>query len=256
MPRSGAVGCRSGRPVCFAAWLTLPGALRYNRRHAECVCAVRPATARGRHENPLSEQPSSQPWPCCCPPAAARSNRIRRNRGRDSPGDAATATDKVVNVYNWSDYIDPRSSRTSRTRPGIKVRYDVFDSNEVLETKLLSRQLGLRRRGAERVLPRAPDQGGRVRDARQDASCPNWPTSTRTLAQRRRAPRSGQRHMPSSTCGARPGIGYDRRQGHGHHAGCAGRQLEADLRPEDRWRSSRTAASRCSTTRPTWSARR
>ena len=46
--------------------------------------------------------------------------------------------EKVLNVYNWSDYIaeDTLSKFTSET--GIKVVYDVYDSNEVLETKLLS----------------------------------------------------------------------------------------------------------------------
>ena len=47
--------------------------------------------------------------------------------------------DKVLNVYNWSDYIAPeRGRRTSSSEYGIKVNYDVFDSNEVLETKLLT----------------------------------------------------------------------------------------------------------------------
>jgi putrescine transport system substrate-binding protein len=46
--------------------------------------------------------------------------------------------DKVVNVYNWSDYIDPSVVADFQKEYGIKVNYDVFDSNEVLETKLLT----------------------------------------------------------------------------------------------------------------------
>ena len=46
--------------------------------------------------------------------------------------------DKVVNVYNWSDYIDPTAVADFQKEYGIKVNYDVFDSNEVLETKLLT----------------------------------------------------------------------------------------------------------------------
>jgi putrescine transport system substrate-binding protein len=46
--------------------------------------------------------------------------------------------DKVVNVYNWSDYIDPSVVTDFQKEYGIKVNYDVFDSNEVLETKLLT----------------------------------------------------------------------------------------------------------------------
>lgn len=46
--------------------------------------------------------------------------------------------DKVVNVYNWSDYIDDQVLKDFEAETGIKVVYDVFDSNDVLETKLLA----------------------------------------------------------------------------------------------------------------------
>jgi putrescine transport system substrate-binding protein len=55
---------------------------------------------------------------------------------------AATEADKVVNVYNWSDYIDPAIVPAFEKEYGIKVNYDVFDSNEVLETKLLAGRTG------------------------------------------------------------------------------------------------------------------
>src|SRR4051812_37554435 len=51
---------------------------------------------------------------------------------------AAHAQDKVVNVYNWSDYIDPTIIDEFTKETGIKVVYDTFDSNETLETKLLA----------------------------------------------------------------------------------------------------------------------
>ncbi|RFC67062.1 MULTISPECIES: polyamine ABC transporter substrate-binding protein [Mesorhizobium] len=50
----------------------------------------------------------------------------------------ASAQDKVVNVYNWSDYIDTSILEDFTKETGIKVVYDVFDSNEILETKLLA----------------------------------------------------------------------------------------------------------------------
>lgn len=50
--------------------------------------------------------------------------------------------EKVVNVYNWSDYIDEDILKEFTAESGIKVVYDVFDSNEVLETKLLAGQTG------------------------------------------------------------------------------------------------------------------
>ncbi len=46
--------------------------------------------------------------------------------------------DKVLNVYNWSDYIEPSVLADFTKQTGIKVNYDVFDSNAVLETKLLT----------------------------------------------------------------------------------------------------------------------
>jgi len=55
---------------------------------------------------------------------------------------AAPAEDKVLNVYNWSDYIDPAVIEAFTKETGIEVSYDVFDSNEVLETKLLTGQSG------------------------------------------------------------------------------------------------------------------
>lgn len=50
----------------------------------------------------------------------------------------AFAQEQVVNVYNWSDYIDEQILADFEKETGIKVVYDVFDSNEVLETKLLA----------------------------------------------------------------------------------------------------------------------
>ena len=51
---------------------------------------------------------------------------------------AAQAQERVVNVYNWSDYIDQSIIEDFTKDTGIKVVYDVFDSNEILETKLLA----------------------------------------------------------------------------------------------------------------------
>ncbi|MBS3648448.1 polyamine ABC transporter substrate-binding protein [Pseudaminobacter sp. 19-2017] len=50
----------------------------------------------------------------------------------------ASAQERVVNVYNWSDYIDSSILEDFTKETGIKVVYDVFDSNEILETKLLA----------------------------------------------------------------------------------------------------------------------
>jgi putrescine transport system substrate-binding protein len=56
----------------------------------------------------------------------------------NTSADAATANEKILNVYNWSDYIQPSVIKDFEKETGIHVNYDVFDSNEILETKLLT----------------------------------------------------------------------------------------------------------------------
>jgi putrescine transport system substrate-binding protein len=51
---------------------------------------------------------------------------------------ASAAMAEEVRVYNWSDYIDEALLAKFETETGIKLIYDVFDSNEVLETKMLA----------------------------------------------------------------------------------------------------------------------
>ena len=46
------------------------------------------------------------------------------------------AEQKTLHIYNWSDYIAPDTVANFEKETGIKVVYDVFDSNEVLEGKL------------------------------------------------------------------------------------------------------------------------
>ena len=54
----------------------------------------------------------------------------------------AMAQERVVNVYNWTDYIDPKVIERFTAETGIKVRYDVYDSLETLEGKLLAGKSG------------------------------------------------------------------------------------------------------------------
>ncbi|WP_322867574.1 polyamine ABC transporter substrate-binding protein [Aquicoccus sp. G2-2] len=51
---------------------------------------------------------------------------------------AAIASAEEVRVYNWSDYIDEDLLAKFTEETGIDLVYDVFDSNEVLETKMLA----------------------------------------------------------------------------------------------------------------------
>ena len=47
-----------------------------------------------------------------------------------------------VRVYNWSDYIDEALLEKFEQETGLELIYDVFDSNEVLETKMLAGSSG------------------------------------------------------------------------------------------------------------------
>lgn len=49
---------------------------------------------------------------------------------------------KVLNVYNWTDYIAPDTITQFEKETGIKVRYDTYESNESLHAKLLSKRIG------------------------------------------------------------------------------------------------------------------
>src|SRR3569623_1357882 len=55
---------------------------------------------------------------------------------------ASSGQTRTVNIYNWSDYIEPTVIEAFTKETGIKVRYDTFDANEPLETKLLAGKSG------------------------------------------------------------------------------------------------------------------
>ncbi len=55
-----------------------------------------------------------------------------------SPSSAAEPEPKVLNVYNWSDYIAPDTISNFEKETGIRVHYDNFDNNEVLFAKMVA----------------------------------------------------------------------------------------------------------------------
>jgi putrescine transport system substrate-binding protein len=57
-------------------------------------------------------------------------------------GGALAQDSKVLNVYNWSDYIGPDVLKNFEKETGIKVRYDNFDNNEILHAKLVAGKTG------------------------------------------------------------------------------------------------------------------
>ena len=59
-----------------------------------------------------------------------------------SAGPARAEEEKILNVYNWSDYIAEDTIANFEKETGIKVRYDNFDNNEILHAKLVAGKTG------------------------------------------------------------------------------------------------------------------
>ena len=49
---------------------------------------------------------------------------------------------KILNIYNWSDYIAEDTIANFEKETGIKVRYDNFDNNEIVHAKLVAGKSG------------------------------------------------------------------------------------------------------------------
>jgi putrescine transport system substrate-binding protein len=55
---------------------------------------------------------------------------------------AVAQEEKVLNIYNWSDYIGDDTLANFEKETGIKVRYDTYDNNEILHAKLVAGKTG------------------------------------------------------------------------------------------------------------------
>ena len=62
--------------------------------------------------------------------------------GAALPAGAAGAEPKVLNIYNWSDYVADDTIKNFEKETGIKVNYDNYDNNEVLHAKLVAGKTG------------------------------------------------------------------------------------------------------------------
>jgi putrescine transport system substrate-binding protein len=58
------------------------------------------------------------------------------------PVTSSADEEKVLNIYNWSDYVGDDTIKNFEKETGIKVRYDTFDSNETLHAKLVAGKTG------------------------------------------------------------------------------------------------------------------
>ena len=59
-----------------------------------------------------------------------------------APAAGQQGNERILNIYNWTDYIAPTVIDDFTRETGIKARYDTFDSNDTLETKLLAGKSG------------------------------------------------------------------------------------------------------------------
>jgi putrescine transport system substrate-binding protein len=60
----------------------------------------------------------------------------------EAPAAPAAEEEKVLNIYNWSDYLAEDTIPNFEKETGIKVRYDIFDSNEILHAKMIAKNTG------------------------------------------------------------------------------------------------------------------
>ena len=144
----------------------------------------------------------------------------------------ARAQERVLNVYNWTDYIDPAALKRFEKETGVKVNYDVFDSLETLEAKLLAGHSGY-----DIVVPSDEPSFSRLIKAGalapiDHADVPNW-----------KQPRSG---ADAARRGADPGNAH----GAIYLFGSTGLGIDAGPRSE-RWRRMRrwTVGTCCSSRR-------
>lgn len=111
-----------------------------------------------------------------------------------APARAQPAPGGVLNVYNWTDYIDPYVVQRFQQETGIRVRYDVFDSLETLEGKLSAG-----RSGYDLIVPTAEPTFARLLRAGalrplDRARIPNWRNLDETLMARVATVDPGNRH--------------------------------------------------------------
>jgi putrescine transport system substrate-binding protein len=119
----------------------------------------------------------------------------------------AQAQERVVNFYNWSNYMAPGVLEDFTRETGIKVVYDTFDANETLETRLLAGKSGY-----DVVVPTAyflqRQVSANIFQKLDKSKLPNlanaWPEVTQRLAIYDRDNGFGANYMWGTT-----GIGYN-----------------------------------------------
>jgi putrescine transport system substrate-binding protein len=85
-----------------------------------------------------------------CLAASSIAGCARTGAGSPAAG-AAPGSGKVVDLYNWADYIAPSTAQEFEKRTGIRLRESIFETNETLESRLMTGDSGY-----DVVVPTAP----------------------------------------------------------------------------------------------------
>lgn len=119
----------------------------------------------------------------------------------------AQAADGVMKMYNWSDYMGPDTLKEFQQDSGIKVEYDIFDTNEMLEAKMLSGHSGY-----DLVVPSSQFLSKQIRAGAyqplQRSLLTNWNHLDPRLMKRLEAADPGNRYAVPYMWGT-VGIGYN-----------------------------------------------
>ena len=94
-------------------------------------CGEKAAEAPPAAETPVAEAPAAEVAPAAEAAPTA-----------EAAAPAASDEEKVLNIYNWSDYLAEDTIPNFEKETGIKVRYDIFDSNEILHAKMVAKKTG------------------------------------------------------------------------------------------------------------------
>lgn len=98
-------------------------------------------TACGEEEKAAESQQAAEPAAteqAAAEPAAAEPAATTTETASTETAGAAAGSGGKLNIYNWSDYIDESTIPAFEKATGITVQYDVYDSNEMLEAKLMA----------------------------------------------------------------------------------------------------------------------
>jgi putrescine transport system substrate-binding protein len=128
--------------------------------------------------------------------------------GCDTAPSSQTATEKTINIYNWSDYVAEDTIKNFEAKTGITVIYDVYDSNEMLEAKLMAGASGY-----DIVFPSARPFAQRHIDAKlyqplDKSRLPNWSNLNKDILQSLEDVDPDNQHLMPYMWGT-TGIGYN-----------------------------------------------